>query len=833
MSARIPRLVTLFATLVLGAAIVAVAAGTLPIAQAAVPVYIRINFQKPASITPSGFLRDTGLTYRQQSNGLTYGWDQDVQDDARDRGSPISPNQSYDTLNHMQKNGNRRWDLQLANGTYNVRIVSGDPLYTDSRFHLLAEGAKVMDQSPNGNGIGHWVQGEAKITVNDGKLTITCGNNAQNNKINFIEISDSALPPVDQKSDNPPTPPYEQFELHVNFQPFEELWPDGYQQDDGQLYANRGNGFTYGWNATMGPIVRNNNKSPDARYDTLIPFDNEKWEVEVPKGSYVVHVVCGDPDDISGNRYRVDVENKRVVNGSPTTANPWVEGTITVTVNDGRLTLSSSGGARDNRICFVDITSAAITAFPSPGVNPTPPAAGAETNLMNAVKSMITSSVIFHQNGVTWFETVTGGNLIDPRAVYAETFRSIMTSNGTTENLFTTPKLLSSTVSVPDHSGGSPTKTLTVIIAVGSTGSMVVNATTLNSEAIVVAFGHNLTTSSNSTGVAGGNATVTTGSKQLGMAFGGSGRASTSTTGTGGNGGDALILGAGRGFAVGGKAGTGGKLGGNGGGATITSSRGGIAWAGNGGNGTATNSTGGNGGASYAINGPAVVTTPSGQGVSYCVGGTGGNGGSGASRGGAGGSCIWEGLDGVALGGFGGTGSVGGNGGWIQVTGDGSAGQAGFGGNSTVANGTGGRGGDANGYGKNVSVVGGDGGTATGSNSTGGAGGNATAFGSADNAPVPFLSITAVGGTGGNGARTGGRGGDAYALSNIGFAYASAGFGGTGATTGGNGGDATATAASGDALAVGGNGASNKGKGGAAKATAPNGDAEAYPGTNA
>ena len=120
---RDARPIALVALLVLGASLIS--AMGLPVqqdAQAAVPVYVRINFQTPASITPSGFLADIGLTYRQQSNGLTYGWDQDLQSDARDRNAELSPNQSWDTLNHLQKSGNRTWRMQLASGSYWIRI---------------------------------------------------------------------------------------------------------------------------------------------------------------------------------------------------------------------------------------------------------------------------------------------------------------------------------------------------------------------------------------------------------------------------------------------------------------------------------------------------------------------------------------------------------------------------------------------------------------------------------------------------------------------------------------------------------------------------------------
>ena len=53
--------------------------------------------------------------------------------------------------------------------------------------------------------------------------------------------------------------------------------------------------------------------------------------------------------------YRIAAEGVLVVNGTPTTSARWIEGTATVTVTDGRLTLSSGAGASNNKICFVEV----------------------------------------------------------------------------------------------------------------------------------------------------------------------------------------------------------------------------------------------------------------------------------------------------------------------------------------------------------------------------------------------------------------------------------------------------------------------------------------------
>ena len=94
-----------------------------------------VNFQPVGASTPSGYVADTGSTYGSR-NGLTYGWDASNSANTRDKNSGSSRDQRYDTLNHMQKSGNRTWEMAVPNGSYDVHIVSGDAGYYDSAFRI-------------------------------------------------------------------------------------------------------------------------------------------------------------------------------------------------------------------------------------------------------------------------------------------------------------------------------------------------------------------------------------------------------------------------------------------------------------------------------------------------------------------------------------------------------------------------------------------------------------------------------------------------------------------------------------------------------------------------
>jgi hypothetical protein len=150
-----------------------------------------------------------------------------------------------------------------------------------------------------------------------------------------------------------------EFVARVNFQPAGAPTPPNYLADSGAVFADRGNGFTYGWDADIGTTARDRNSplSPDQRFDTFVqtqrPVNPDAvWEIAVPDGTYRVRVVAGDPLAASGV-YRVDAEGVRVVAGQPTAADPWVDGTAEVVVTDGRLTLTNAPSARNVRLAFV------------------------------------------------------------------------------------------------------------------------------------------------------------------------------------------------------------------------------------------------------------------------------------------------------------------------------------------------------------------------------------------------------------------------------------------------------------------------------------------------
>jgi len=160
------------------------------------------------------------------------------------------------------------------------------------------------------------------------------------------------------------------FAGRINFQPSNVPVPDYCRADTGAVYGLRANGLTYGWNALNSANTRDRNSSLsyDQRYDTfnhLQKGGNFKWEIAVPNGQYKVRLVAGDAS-YADSVMKINIEGTLAVTGTPTKANPWVQGTVTVNVADGKLSVSNAAGAVNNKISFIEIGESVITSTPTP-----------------------------------------------------------------------------------------------------------------------------------------------------------------------------------------------------------------------------------------------------------------------------------------------------------------------------------------------------------------------------------------------------------------------------------------------------------------------------------
>lgn len=163
----------------------------------AVTLPIAINFQPATASTPTGYVADVGKTYGDRGSERTFGWSASNSANPRDRNNPNSPNQAYDTVTFFKDtnaSATRTWEIALPNGSYNVKIVAGDPCY-DTGPQITAEGVTIL--SGNATISNRWITGTKTITISDGRLTLSAkSGSTSRTPINFIEIKKASSTPI-------------------------------------------------------------------------------------------------------------------------------------------------------------------------------------------------------------------------------------------------------------------------------------------------------------------------------------------------------------------------------------------------------------------------------------------------------------------------------------------------------------------------------------------------------------------------------------------------------------------------------------------------------------
>lgn len=161
-------------------------------------------------------------------------------------------------------------------------------------------------------------------------------------------------------------------EVMINFQAPNSEIPDGYLTDFGEIFGDRGNGYSYGWDMDIQDDSRDRNVNLDQRYDTVVQFQEDgvpkTWEIELPNGSYEVFVACGDAaynDQID----TIDVEGTILTD--PDGRDNYDEYNVSVFVSDGRLTIKPAPGGIKCKLLFLHISTLPIfNAYdPSPADN--------------------------------------------------------------------------------------------------------------------------------------------------------------------------------------------------------------------------------------------------------------------------------------------------------------------------------------------------------------------------------------------------------------------------------------------------------------------------------
>lgn len=180
---------------------------------------------------------------------------------------------------------------------------------------------------------------------------------------------------------------------NINFSASNQTYP-GYINDTGLVYGSKPGGLTFGWSSDMTGAARDREaaNAPDERYDSLIHVGSSAWSIAVPNGTYTVHVAVGDPsyaDVVS----KLMVNGILTINGSTNSSQRWLEGTSTVTVTNGLITIGEQAGSYD-KIDYIDIASTG-TSVPATPTGLTAAAGNGQVSLSWTASSGATSYNIY------------------------------------------------------------------------------------------------------------------------------------------------------------------------------------------------------------------------------------------------------------------------------------------------------------------------------------------------------------------------------------------------------------------------------------------------------
>ena len=290
------------------------------------PTQASFDFGTSSSPVQTGYTQVTESTL--YSANLGYGWTTTTALNSRDRGSP--DNLTRDFVFSPTTN---TFNVDLANGNYNVTIIIGDQNYMHDDINVYAQNTLVVNSLTVAAGTFQQVTFTTTITNGQLNLTIQDGGGTDPNwVINALTIGLSSPPPTQAS-----------FDFGTSSSPVQT----GYTQvTESTLYsANLG----YGWNSTVGLDSRDRGSPDNLRRDFVFSSSDHTFNVDLANGNYNVTIIIGDQnymhDDIN-----VYAQNTLAINNLTTAASTFQQVTFTTTITNGQLNLRirDNGGTDSN-----------------------------------------------------------------------------------------------------------------------------------------------------------------------------------------------------------------------------------------------------------------------------------------------------------------------------------------------------------------------------------------------------------------------------------------------------------------------------------------------------
>lgn len=271
-------------------------------------------------------------------------------EDAGGDGNPIRINGvTYEKGLGVHAESEITYNLAGAYGRFLSDIGLDDEITGGSVvFRVIADGLEIFNSGLMNSGSATQTVDVDVSGVNELKLIVNDGGNGIG--ADHADWADARLLPLQSEP-----------LVNVNFQLAGASTPAGYLADTGQTYADRGNGWDYGWSSDHTDLSRDRDLNPDQRLDTLVHFHaGQMWEIDVANGNYVVTVSIGDAGFPS--THTLNVEGQNYWQNELLTAGNFASRTQQVVVVDGRLTLDmGTAPERATRINYIEIATTADT----------------------------------------------------------------------------------------------------------------------------------------------------------------------------------------------------------------------------------------------------------------------------------------------------------------------------------------------------------------------------------------------------------------------------------------------------------------------------------------
>ncbi|MDD4969000.1 MAG: glycoside hydrolase family 2 TIM barrel-domain containing protein [Paludibacter sp.] len=176
---------------------------------------------------------------------------------------------------------------------------------------------------------------------------------------NGVEKNDTVVWNCTNTTPAPTYPDVPAGQIQINFQKTSTTaTPAGYLKDDGSIYGDRGNGYSYGWNVSLTANNRERMVATDKRFDTFMQMQttaNSSWSIALPNQWYKVSIATGDPN-YTDSYNKIEANGVTIVDYVPTTANKFGAGTAYTHVTAGTLLVKPATGATNAKIDFIHIT---------------------------------------------------------------------------------------------------------------------------------------------------------------------------------------------------------------------------------------------------------------------------------------------------------------------------------------------------------------------------------------------------------------------------------------------------------------------------------------------